>query len=110
LLELFKQHQGILLRKLFAQQKKVTERLFCMLCRSFLTILHARLALSALKQVYLKGDTGGPVIYTYSGDSTPTVVGINSQNQGCPSEYPMAYTKIQPYLPWIQRIVPDLLL
>lgn len=67
-------------------------------------------ALSALKQVYLQGDIGGPVIYTYSGDSTPTVVGINSQHQGCPSEYPMAYTKIQPYLPWIKRIVPDLLL
>lgn len=94
----------------YLRSKKYQERLFRMLCQSFF-LQFCMLVLRAIcvkTSLYLQGDIGGPVIYTYSGDSTPTVVGINSQHQGCPSEYPMAYTKIQPYLPWIKRIVPDL--
>ncbi|XP_059485591.1 uncharacterized protein LOC132202602 [Neocloeon triangulifer] len=49
-------------------------------------------------------DVGGPVVYTYPGESSATLVGINSEIVSCTSVYPSAYTKVQPYVSWITSI------
>ncbi|XP_059485593.1 brachyurin-like [Neocloeon triangulifer] len=48
-------------------------------------------------------DAGGPVVYTSDTDSSAKLIGINSQYLGCPSSYPMSYTRIYPYIPWIKQ-------
>lgn len=45
----------------------------------------------------------------YPSDVSVTLVGINSQYQACPSAYPMAYTRVAPYLSWIKSKVKKLL-
>lgn len=58
---------------------------------------------------HFQGDTGGPVVFKFSSELTFSLLGINSIYQGCPSTYPMAYTRVGPYLKWIKSKVPKLL-
>ncbi|XP_059485323.1 trypsin-1-like [Neocloeon triangulifer] len=51
-------------------------------------------------------DIGGPVVYVTPG-TQPNVedfklVGINSEFVGCPSNQPMAFTRLAPYVSWIR--------
>jgi secreted trypsin-like serine protease len=59
--------------------------------------------------IFFKHDTGGPVVFTFVSELTISLLGVTSIYQGCPSTYPMAYTRVGPYLKWIKSKVSKLL-
>jgi secreted trypsin-like serine protease len=59
--------------------------------------------------VCYQGDVGGPVTHTANGDASSSLVGVLSHSLDCPSRYPMAYTRIGPYIGWIRANVKNLL-
>ncbi|XP_059485444.1 brachyurin-like [Neocloeon triangulifer] len=61
------------------------------------------LSTSTATKGFCYADKGGPVVYTSDTDTTAKLIGINSQYLGCPSSYPMSFTRIYPYISWIKQ-------
>ncbi|XP_065336641.1 brachyurin-like [Cloeon dipterum] len=51
---------------------------------------------------FCSSDAGSPVVHIDEAEGTTTLYGLNSLSLGCPSQYPSAYTLVQPYITWIK--------
>ncbi|XP_065336642.1 trypsin I-P1-like [Cloeon dipterum] len=47
-------------------------------------------------------EAGSPVVHIDEAEGTNTLYGLTSLTLGCPSQYPSAYTLVQPYITWIK--------
>lgn len=57
--------------------------------------------------LYLKGDSGGPILIRVdeNGQSVPYLIGVTSFGQGCAGAAPSIYTRTSAYIRWIESIV-----
>lgn len=59
----------------------------------------------SLTCIFLKGDTGGPLIQYLNGHHA-TIVGVSSfiSGKGCESTDPSGYFRTVPYIDWIKNV------